>query len=163
MSTTEVQLRFAAEFALVLVSLGGLGLALLRPELIVSRRLPRAAALVGFASLASAAVLRGALVVDDPTSPVVIGLRLGAVVLLALASRWWRPGNGGRVLLWIGLVALVAAMVVTSIGESAHPGLVPDAARGIGALALGVALVAASTRAISARLAASAGFPAVAH
>ena len=107
MSTTEVQVRFAAEFALFLVSLAGLGYASLRPDLLVDRTVARAAAATAFAALAAAALLSGALIVDDATGPAITTLRVAGVVLLAVASRWWRPANGGRTLLWIGLLALV--------------------------------------------------------
>lgn len=154
MSTTEVQLRFAAEFALFLVSLAGLGYASLRADLLVERAPARAGAAAGFATLAAAAFLSGALIVDDPADPAVAALRIAGVVLLAFASRWWRTANGGRIVLWIGLLALVVAEVAVGVGDD--QGMVIDAARGIGALAVGVALVVASTRAISARIAASA-------
>ena len=154
MSTTEVQLRFAAEFALFLVALGGFGLAFLRPTLVVTRGPARIAALAGFASLAGAAFLRGALVVDDPSSGSVLALRLGGIALLALGSFWWQAVHGGRVLLWVGLVGLAAAEAGAAVADGS--GLLPDLARGLGALAIGAGLVAASTRAISARIAASA-------
>ena len=156
MSTTEVQLRFAAEFALFLVSLAGLGYAALRPDLLVERTIARAAAAAAFATLASAAFLSGALIVDDASGAAITALRAGGVVLLAVASRWWRPANGGRTLLWIGLVALVVAEAAARLGAPTADGLLVDAARGLGALGVGAALVAASTRAISARVAASA-------
>jgi hypothetical protein len=154
MSTTEVQLRFAAEFALFLVSAAGLGYAALRPDLIVDRWLARCAAALGFATLAASAFLSGALVVDDPTDPALSAMRLAGVLLLAVASRWWSTDRGGQVLLWIGLVALVVAEV--ALHGPADPTSVVDVARGLGALAIGVSLVVASTRAISARIAASA-------
>ncbi|MEQ1788457.1 MAG: histidine kinase dimerization/phospho-acceptor domain-containing protein, partial [Acidimicrobiales bacterium] len=113
-----------------------------------------AGAALGFAALAAAAFLGGALIVEDPTAGVLSGLRLVGVVLLALAARWWRTANGGRSLLLIGLLALVVVEVAVLVGDD--PGAVVDAARGIGALAVGVSLVVASTRAISARIAASA-------
>jgi len=156
MSTTEVQLRFAAEFALFLVSLAGLGYAVLRADLLVDRTVARWTAALGFWALASAAFLSGALIVDDPTEVGVTALRVAGVVLLVLASRWWRTANGGRTLLWIGLLPLVVAEVAAGLGEPSQDGVLVDAARGIGALAVGVALVVASTRAISARIAASA-------
>jgi PAS domain S-box-containing protein len=154
MSTTEVQLRFAAEFALFLVAVSGFGYAALRPELIVERSLARVAALLGFAALAASAFLSGALVIDDPSDPALSATRLGGVLLLAIASRWWSTARGGRVLLWLGLVALVVAEVALHLPDD--PTLVVDAARGIGAAAIGVSLLLASTRAISARIAASA-------
>ena len=156
MSTTEVQLRFAAEFALFLVSLAGLGYAALRADLLVDRKVAQGAAATGFASMAAAAFLSGALITDDPSSFVVAALRIAAVLLLAIASRWWRPANGGRTLLWIGLGALVVAEVAAGVGEAAFGSVLVDVARGIGALGVGTALVVASTRAISARIAASA-------
>ena len=154
MSTTDVQLRFAAEFALFLVSLGGLGYALLRPDLLVANRIARVPAALGFAALAAAAFLSGALVIDDPQDTLLLALRVGGVVFLAIASRWWQPAHGGRVLLWIGLLALVVADAAEQLGDD--PGSVVYVARGLGAAAIGASLVVASTRAISARIAASA-------
>ena len=153
MSTTEVQLRFAAEFALFLVSVAGLGYALLRANLLVERTIARIAAALGFAALAGAAFLSGALIVDDPSHEGLAALRLGGIVVLAVASRWWEGAHGGRVLLWIGLVGLVVAEVAAQLDD---PGPVADVARGIGAAGIGAALVVASTRSISARIAASA-------
>ncbi|MEX2292345.1 MAG: ATP-binding protein [Acidimicrobiales bacterium] len=148
-----MQLQFAAEFALFLVSLAGLGFAGLRSELLVERPLARLAALGGFASLALSAFLTGALVADDASSAEVVGLRIGAVAALAVASQWWRSERGGRTLLFIGLVALA----LSDLGLAADvSGPVLDIARGIGALAIGAALVVASSRAISARIATSA-------
>ena len=154
MSTTDVQLRFAAEFALFLVSLGGLGYALLRPDLLVANRIARVPAALGFAALAAAAFLSGALVIDDPQDTVLLALRLGGVLFLAVASRWWQPAHAGRVLLWIGMLALVVADAAEQLGDD--PGSVVYVARGLGAAAIGASLVVASTRAISARIAASA-------
>jgi PAS domain S-box-containing protein len=153
MSATEVQLRFAAEFALFLVSLAGLGFAFLRADLLVERSTARIGAALGFASLAVAAFLSGALVVDDPSTGGVVGLRVAGLVVLALAARWWRTNRGGRTVLLIGLVALAVSEMGPLLDDS---GLILDVARGLGALAIGVALVVASTRAISARIAASA-------
>ena len=153
MSPTDVQLQFAAEFALFLVSLAGLGFAGLRAELLVERPLARVAALGGFASLAVSAFLSGALVVDDASSAGVVGLRIGGVAALAVASQWWRTERGGRTLLFIGLVALALSDLGLVVDSS---GPVLDAARGLGALAIGVSLIVASARAISARIATSA-------
>lgn len=153
MSTIDVQLRFAAEFALFLVAVAGLGFSLLRAELLVEGRTARVAAAAGFACLATAALLSGALIVDDPTSAGVVALRVAGVAVLAVASRWWQRGGGCRTILWIGLLALALAEVADWALDD--PTLV-DLARGLGALAIGVSVVLASTRAISARIAASA-------
>ena len=152
MSATDVQVRFAAEFALFLVSLAGVGFAFLRSDLLVVRPVARAASTIGFAALATAALLSGALVVDDPTDPIVVALRLGGVVLLGGATLAWRPDRSGRELLRIGLVALLVAEVALSNDQAST---LADAARGIGALAVGACLVGASARVISARIAAT--------
>lgn len=153
MSTTDVQLQFAAEFALFLVSVAGVGFAFLRSDLLVDRPPIRLAVAAGFASLAAAAFLSGSLIVGDPASSGVVGLRIAGVAVLAFASRGWRTDRGGRTLVLIGLVAIALAELGPVLDES---GPVLDAARGLGALAVGAALVVASTRAISARIAASA-------
>jgi PAS domain S-box-containing protein len=153
MSSTEVQLRFAAEFAVFLVALAGFGFCALRAELLTDRRPARGAAGLGFAALAVAAFLSGALIADGPTEAPVVVARSAGLVLLAVASRWWRTERGCRSLLWIGLVALAVGEVAGGFDDA---GPLADAARGVGALAVGASLVVASTRAISARIAASA-------
>ncbi len=154
MSTTEVQLRFAAEFALFLVSLAGLGFAALRADLLVSRAAARGAAAAGVTALASAAFLRGALILDDPRDATTVSLRVAGIALLAVAALRWRATSGGQALLAVGLLALVASEAVAMALDD--PGALADGVRGAGALAIGIALVVASTRAISARIAASA-------
>ena len=57
MSATDVQVRFAAEFALFLVALAGVGFAFLRSDLLVLKPAARVASALGFASLAIAALL----------------------------------------------------------------------------------------------------------
>jgi two-component system sensor histidine kinase VicK len=152
MSATDVQVRFAAEFALFLVALAGLGFSFLRSDLLVVKPLARAAAAIGFAGLATAALLSGALIVDEPTDPVVVALRLGAIALLGAASLRWQPDQRGRELLRIGLVALVLAELLLSNDQAST---MADAARGIGALGVGACLVVASGRILSARIAAT--------
>ena len=80
---------------------------------------------------------------------------MAGVALLALTSRWWRTANGGP-----DAAVDRAPRAGRGRGRAGavgdDPGIVVDAARGIGALAVGAALVVASTRAISARIAASA-------
>ncbi len=153
MSAIEVQLQFAAEFALFLVSLAGMGFVFLRADLLIDRPSARMLAGGGFTSLAAAALLSGALIVDDPAAGGVVVLRLAGVALLALAWLGWRAERGGRTVLLIGLLAVaVAELASTAVGS----GAALSAARGLGALAIGAALVLASSRAISARIAASA-------
>ncbi len=153
MSANDVQLRFAAEFALFLVSLAGLGFAFLRADLLVSRAAARVAVAAGFASLAAAAFLSGALIVEEPSIGGVVALRGAGIGLLAVMARWWRTSRGGRTLLLIGLAALVVAEVGATADDATSA---IDAARAVGALAVGASLFTASSRAISARIAASA-------
>jgi len=152
LSAIDVQVRFAAEFALFLVSIAGVGLAFLRADLLVDRALARLASGVGFAALAAASLCSGALIVDSPTAPAVVALRFGAIVLLGASSGSWRPDRGGRELLRIGLAALIIAEILLAGDESST---LADACRIIGAIAIGACLVGASARVISARIAAS--------
>ena len=153
MSATEVQLRFAAEFALFLVALAGLGFAFLRSDLLVQRSAARLSAAVGFTCLAASAFLSGALIAESPTDAGVVGLRLVGLVGLGVSAPWWRTNRGGRTLLLIGIAALATAEAGASVDD---PSSVVDVARALGALAIGASLVVLSTRAISARIAASA-------
>src|SRR5262249_33195113 len=53
--------------------------------------------------------LHGSLIVDDPNSGALIGLRVAGIVLLAIAPMGWRAGAGGRLWLWAGIVALASS------------------------------------------------------
>jgi PAS domain S-box-containing protein len=152
MSSTDVQLRFAAEFALFLVSLAGIGFAFLRADLLTRRPSARWGATVGFVLLGVASFANGALVVDDPSDGRLVGLRIAGVALVSLASVAWRLDRGGRELVRIGMVALFVAEVASWADKSAS---VVDLARMLGALGIGAALLAVSTRVISARIAAT--------
>jgi two-component system, OmpR family, sensor histidine kinase VicK len=153
MTATEVQVRFAAEFALFLVALSGLGFVVLRPDLLVQRRMARAGAALAFAALAVAAFTSGALVVSDPDEGWLVGLRLGAVSVLAVSAGAWSTRRGARHLLAVGCLALAVAEGLVLLDRGA---IGVELVRGAGALGLGGCLVAASTRAISARIATSA-------
>src|SRR3546814_13773919 len=96
MSASDVQLRFAAEFALFLVALAGLGISLLRPDLIVSRDVARAGAAAGFVTMAVAAFCSGALVVEDPSAGPLVALRILSIFLPVLTPRWWHTARAGR-------------------------------------------------------------------
>lgn len=153
MSTTEVQLRFAAEFALFLACFAGLGYAASRHDLLLERRAARWPALAGFASLVTSAVLSGALIAEVPSELMVSAPRVAGAGLLVAASPWWRRGRGARALLVVGLALVLVAEVAV------HGDVAPSAvaaALGLGAVAIGVALVLVSTRTISTRIAAAA-------
>jgi PAS domain S-box-containing protein len=151
MSATGVQVRFAAEFALFLVSLAGVTFSLLRSDLLVTRPWARAASSLGFASLGAAALVAGGLIVDDPTAAPVVTLRLVGIGLLVIASLGWQSDRGGRELLRIGLVALILAEALR--GDQTT---VTDVARGVGAISIGACFLGASARVISVRIASSA-------
>lgn len=152
MSSTDVQLRFAAEFSLFLVSLAGVGFAFLRVDLLARRNAARWMATVGFVLLGTSALASGALLVDDPSDGLLSGLRLLGVLLVAIASVWWRTDRGGQELLRIGIVAL---FVAEAAGLGDRSSSVVDLARMLGALGIGASLLAVSSRVISARIAAT--------
>lgn len=152
MSSTDVQLRFAAEFSLFLVSLAGIGFAFLRADLLSRRPAARWVATFGFLLLGIAAFASGALVIDDPSDGLLIGLRVVGIALVTSASVSWRTDRGGRELVRIGMVALMVAELAALTDKS---GSVVDLARIVGALGIGASLLAVSSRVISARIAAT--------
>ena len=121
MSTTEVQLRFAAEFALLLASLGGLGYAFLWADLLV--------ALAGGRPCRCRSRLRlrsppppswsGALRRRRSRRPArhrLADRRGGFLLLCCSSSSGGCTANGGRNLLWIGLMGLAVAEVALHVG-----------------------------------------------
>ncbi|HEY2428419.1 MAG TPA: hypothetical protein VGI06_05785, partial [Acidimicrobiales bacterium] len=143
--------RFAAEFLVFLVAVGGLALVALRPELVSGRRGSRAVLAAGFSLIAVTGFLEGSLIVRDRSAPALVAARAVGVLAVALGSLRWAGGERSRRLLWIGLVATIiaAALFASGVGPGA------DVALGIGGVGLGVALRVASGRSIAARVAAN--------
>ena len=150
MGSVPAQFEFAAEFAVFLVAAAGVALVLLRAELLSRSPWARACLGLGFVALAAAAFLRGSLLVQPATNPVVGGLRGAGLILLLVGSIRWRSGDASQALVWLG-VGLVGAAVVLR-GTS---GQVADSLLAAGALSIGIALVAASRQVIAARVAAT--------
>jgi len=153
MSAIEVQVRFAAQFALFLAAASGVGFVLLRGDLLARTRPARLAAVVGFSALGAAGFVAGAMLVDDAAAPGLVAARLAGVVVLCVASIGWQERRGSRTLLLGGVVGVVAAELLEALDQSVQ---VVEVVRGLGALVLVGSLVAASGRAISARVATSA-------
>ena len=152
MTTQAALLQFAAEFALFLVAVAGVAFALFRPSLLAGTTGGRLAVMGGLAALGVAAFLHGSLRVEEADAPLLVALRAGGIIVLAVGSTQWRATATSKAALQSGLVALVAAEVAEATN---HPGLA-DGATLVGALLVGAALVAASRRSIPARIAASA-------
>ncbi|HEX4979188.1 MAG TPA: ATP-binding protein [Acidimicrobiales bacterium] len=153
MSTAvDAQVQFAAEFALFLVALAGLALALLRSELLTSSTGARLLLSVGFASLAGAAFVHGSLLAEAPDDPTVVAAQAaGWVAVAGGATRWTGRRLSRR------LVVLAAVMGLAGVGAAvASADALTAGLRGAAALAVGGALLLASRGAIAARVAASA-------
>jgi PAS domain S-box-containing protein len=151
MSTAGAQLQFGAEFAVFLVALAGLSFVLLRAELLVDGALQRFGLAAGLGCIGAAAFLHGSLVVDNPNSAQLVGLRVAGIVLLAIAPMGWRAGEAGKLWLWAGIVAL-------ALSEAALRGDSPTLGnwlRVAGALGLGAAFLGAGRHSIPTRVAAS--------
>jgi PAS domain S-box-containing protein len=79
-------------------------------------------------------------------------MRVGGIVLVAIGALRWRRRRVGRLMVWLGLTALVAAEVATAADEL----VLANWARAAGALGLGAACIAAARHSIPARVATSA-------
>jgi two-component system sensor histidine kinase VicK len=151
MTTSAAQVQFGAEFALFLVALSGLSFALLRPELLVNGRAQRFAAAAGSACLAGAAFLHGSLLVESPTEPALAVVRLAGIALLVPLALGWLAGRTSRAALVVALLGLLASEAALAADNQTAG----DWLRAAGALALGLALLAAGRRSIPSRIAAS--------
>ncbi|MCU1461178.1 MAG: hypothetical protein JWO37_1253 [Acidimicrobiales bacterium] len=154
MSSSAAQLRFAVEFASFIVALAGAGVVALRPELLAVPRRLRGGPAAGFLALAAAGFLHGSLLVGhEREAGAVIAVRVAGIALLAVALAAWRP-SPARSRLVLALVLLVAAEAV-AIASPSHTA-VAEWLRAGGAIAVGLLLLTAARRSITARVAVSA-------
>ena len=151
MSSTA-QFHFAAEFVTFLAAAAGLSLVLLRGELLSRTSWARVALGLGFTAIGAAAFFRGSTLVDDIESQFLLMVRAAGLVAVAVGSLTWTGGAGSRRLLWVGITAMAAALVL----DIPSSGRAVDAVLGVGAVALTAAALSASRRSIAARVAASA-------
>ena len=151
MSSSEMVLRFAAEFATFLVAVAGAAIVVLRPRLLGVERGSRLALLLGFLGLAVAAFLHGSFLYEARDVPVLV-VRSAGIVLLGVGTLGWGEDRVTRRVVWVALVLFAVAEVAVAAGMSAA---VVDAARALGALGLGAVLFSSARRSIPARVAVS--------
>jgi PAS domain S-box-containing protein len=151
-SSSAVQIRFAVEFATFLVAIAGAALVALRPALIGASSRARVTLPVGFVAIAVAAFLHGSLVVGKSADSTVAGLRLGGVLLVAIATLRWDTEPTFRRILLAGLFLMAVAEAVGLAGSDTAASLV----RAGGTLGVGVVLFTSSRRSIPARVVTSA-------
>ncbi len=150
MTSADAVLRFAAEFATLLVAVAGVAVVLLRPRLLGIGGQSRILLALGFVALAAAAFLHGSLVLETDDPPLV-AVRSVAVVLLAFGTLGWGEDRATRRVVWFALVLITLAEAVALGGEAE----VANAVRAVGALGLGAVLVSSARRSIPARVATS--------
>ena len=150
MTSSDAVLRFAAEFATLLVAVAGVAVVLLRPRLLGIGAQSRIFLALGFVALAGAAFLHGSLAQEADDAPLVV-LRAAAVVLLAFGTLGWGEDRATRRAVWFALVLIALAEAFTLAGADE----VADGARALGALSLGAVLVSSARRSIPARVATS--------
>ena len=150
MTSSDAVLRFAAEFATLLVAVAGVAVVLLRPRLLGIGKQSRIFLAFGFVALAGAAFLHGSLALEADDAPLVV-LRAAAVVLLAFGTLGWGEDRATRRAVWFALVLIAFAEVLTLGGADE----LADGARALGALGLGAVLVSSARRSIPARVATS--------
>jgi two-component system sensor histidine kinase VicK len=154
MSAASAQLGFAAEFVLFLASVAGLGV-VVRAKLLAGERAGQILLGLGFASLGIASFLHGSLLLPDGSEAGVVVPRVLGLILLAVGAFRSGDTNARRQIgLAVGLLTVAEALTLVPVVGDVE--WVADGARGIGALGLGAALLTASQRSISARVAASA-------
>ena len=151
MISTSAQALFAAEFATFLVATAGLLVVALRADLLSRDWWSRIVLVLGFGTLAAVAYQQGS-TVTAKVSPTLAIIQAAGLVAVAIGTLRWSSGPTGRKLLWLGLVLMAASIAFDQAGTTTAG----DIALGGGALALGLALLAASRRAVAARVAASA-------
>lgn len=154
MSIVTGQLGFAAEFVLFLTAVAGVGV-VVRAHLLSKERRGQILLGLGFTALGVAAFLHGSLLEPDGGDVAVVIPRLVGLVLLAAGS-YRSPDAAPRLVLGLGLGLLAVAEGVTILSPLTDAGPLADAARVLGALGLAAAMLTASQRSISARVAASA-------
>ena len=152
MSAFAAQYQFAAAFTVFLVALAGLALVALRGAPLTRPGAPQLALALGFLGIGTAAFLQGSLLFEDRADPVLLALRTGGVAGVVIGSLAWRATALSRTLLWLGCAALVGALGF----ELADLETTAASISALGALLVGAALLDASRRAITARVAASA-------
>ncbi len=150
MTSSDAVLRFAAEFATLLVAVAGVAVVLLRPRLLGIGPQSRIFLALGFVALAAAAFLHGSLALEADDAPLVV-LRAASVVLLAFGTLGWGEDRTTRRVVWFALVLITLAEVFTLGGADQ----LADGARALGALGLGAVLVSSARRSIPARVATS--------
>lgn len=144
----STQLRFSVEFATFLVSVSGVAVLLLRPQLVAANDRTRWSLACGFAALAAAAFLHGSLVADTD-EPILVAVRALGIFLLALGTFGLSGDRLTRTVLWGALVLLATAEMAAAAGGSSAAG----ALRLVGAIGLGAVLVVSARRSIPARVA----------
>jgi PAS domain S-box-containing protein len=150
-TAAEAQLRFAADFALVLVAGSGLALLAVRPLLLVAADRARTVVAAGFGLLVAAAFASGGDFVDVDAAALV-AVRLVAVACLLVAPLRWPGSTVGRIGFAVGLVALLGG----ELAGVADVDAAADGLRLLAAAAMATGIVVAARRSIPTRIAASA-------
>ncbi|HWC09945.1 MAG TPA: ATP-binding protein [Acidimicrobiales bacterium] len=150
MTSSDAVLRFAAEFATLLVAVAGVAVVVLRPRLLGIGAQSRIALALGFVALTAAAFLHGSLVLEADDPPLVL-VRSLAVVLLAFGTLGWGEDRATRRVVWAALVLITLAEATALVGSAE----LANGTRAVGALGLGAVLVSSARRSIPARVATS--------
>ncbi|HEX2274386.1 MAG TPA: ATP-binding protein [Acidimicrobiales bacterium] len=150
MPSSSAVLRFAAEFFTFLVAVAGAAVVFIRPRLLGVHIRSRLSLGLGFLAVAAAAFLHGSLLFEGDDL-LVIAVRLGGILLLAVGTLGWRSDPGSPRVVWASLVLLAVAEVAALGGLTGPAGV----ARALGVLGLAALLGSSARRSIPARVAVS--------